>query len=84
MPRMCGRGTGADRFDLMNRIDGVDFCEAWETRTVVSLEVGKHVVPVTYVGLDALIANKRAAARPKDMDDLPYLAEALRGKGRSY
>ena len=34
---------------------------------------------MTYVGLDALIRNKKAAARPKDMDDLPYLTEALRG-----
>ena len=81
---MCGRVTGVDRrVDLMNRIDGVKFDEAWQTRTVVPLEVGEHVVPVTYVGLDALIRNKKAAARPKDMDDLPYLTEALRGKGRS-
>jgi len=34
---------------------------------------------VNYVGLDALIRNKKAAARPKDMDDLPYLTEAFRG-----
>lgn len=67
----------------MNRIDGVDFDKAWQTRTVVSLEIGGQPVSVNYVGLDALIANKRAAARPKDMDDLPYLTEALRRKGRS-
>jgi len=76
-------GVPPNRIDLMNRIDGVRFDEAWQTRTVVPLEVGEHVVPVNYVGLDALIRNKRAAARPKDMDDLPYLTEALRGKGRS-
>ncbi len=81
---MCGRVTGVDRrVDLMNRIDGVDFDEAWQTRTAVPLEVGGHVVPVNYVGLDALIQNKMAAARPKDIDDLPYLTEALRGRGRS-
>lgn len=76
-------GVPPNRIDLMNRIDGVSFDEAWPARTVVSLDIGKHVVPVTYVGLDALIRNKKAAARPKDMDDLPYLTEALRGKGRS-
>ena len=77
-------GVPPNRIDLMNRIDGVTFDEAWPVRMVVSLKIGDRVVPVNYVGLDALIANKRAAARPKDMDDLPYLAEALRGKGRSY
>jgi len=81
---MCVRVTGVDRrVDLMNRIDGVDFGEAWQTRTVVSLDIGGQAVSVNYVGLDALITNKRAAARPKDMDDLPYVTEALRGKGRS-
>jgi hypothetical protein len=49
----------------------------------VPLEVGGQAVCVNYVGLDALIRNKKAAARPKDMDDLPYLTEALRGKGRN-
>ncbi|PWB72557.1 MAG: hypothetical protein C3F15_10910 [Holophagae bacterium] len=76
-------GVPPNRIDLMNRIDGVDFGEAWRTRNVVSLEIGGQVVPVNYVGLDALMANKRAAARPKDMDDLPYLTEALRSKGCS-
>jgi hypothetical protein len=76
-------GVPPNRIDLMNRIDGVSFDEAWQTRTVVPLEDGEHVVPVTYVGLDALIRNKKAAARPKDMDDLPYLTEALCGSGRS-
>jgi hypothetical protein len=67
----------------MNRIDGVGFDEGWPARAVVSLEVGGQVVPVNYVGLDALIRARRAAARPKDLDDLPYLTEALRSKGCS-
>ena len=36
------------------------------------------------VGLDDLVRNKEAASRPKDLDDLPFLKEALQvrsGKG---
>jgi Nucleotidyltransferase of unknown function (DUF6036) len=76
-------GVPPNRIDLMSRIDGVAFDEAWPARAVVSLEVGGQIVPVNYVGIDALIRNKRAAARPKDLDDLPYLTEALRSKGCS-
>ena len=61
---------------MLNRIDGVTFEDAWENRAVVSLEVHGRAVPVRYVGLDDLIRNKEAAARPKDLDDLPFLRKA--------
>lgn len=69
-------GVPPNRIDLLNRIDGVTFEEAWENRAVVSLEVHGRAVPVSYVGLDDLIRNKEAAARPKDLDDLPFLRKA--------
>lgn len=30
-------------------------------------------VRVPFIGLDALVKNKRAVGRPKDLDDLSYL-----------
>ena len=30
-------------------------------------------VPIPFVGLEALVLNKRAAGRAKDLDDLSYL-----------
>jgi hypothetical protein len=30
-------------------------------------------IPIPYIGLNALVKNKRAAGRPKDLDDLSYL-----------
>lgn len=34
---------------------------------------GERDVPVPYLGRMELIANKQAAGRPKDLDDLAYL-----------
>ena len=40
---------------------------------------GAPALAVPYIGLDALLKNKRAAGRPKDQDDLVYL-EAARAR----
>ncbi len=70
-------GLPPNRIDLLNRIDGVDFADAWESRTVVDLETDEGRVPVFYVGIEELILNKATAGRPKDLDDLPFLRHAL-------
>jgi hypothetical protein len=62
----------------LNDIDGVDFKSAWRRRTRVLLETQTGNVPFSYIGLEDLIQNKRAAGRPKDLDDLPFLLEALK------
>jgi hypothetical protein len=69
-------GVPPNRIDLLNRIDGVAFEEAWESRAVALLKIRGRTVPVNYVGLDELIRNKEAAARPKDLDDVPFLKKA--------
>jgi len=58
---------------VMSSITGVDWNEAWDSRQQ-GLYGG---VPVFFIGLAALIANKAAAARPKDIADI----KALRAKG---
>ena len=75
-------GVPPNRIDLMNRIDAVVFEDAWKERVVVVLEINDHGVSVNYVGLEELITNKEAAARPKDLDDLPFMREALQLRRR--
>lgn len=71
-------GVPPNRIDLLNEIDGVDFASAWQRRTQVTLECESGDIPFSYIGLEDLIQNKRAAGRPKDQDDLPFLLEALK------
>ena len=74
-------GRPPNRLDLLNRIDGVAFEEAWATREPVTLG-DDPALAVPYIGLDALLKNKRAAGRPKDEDDLVYLEAARARKNR--
>jgi hypothetical protein len=69
-------GVPPNRIDLLNDIDGVDFETVWRGRTQVELETSPTSIPVSYIGLDELIHNKRASGRPKDVEDLPFLLEA--------
>ena len=69
-------GIPPNRIDLINRIDGVSFEEAWRERVEAILVTSEGEVPVPYMSIDQLILNKRAAGRPKDLDDLAYLEEA--------
>ena len=76
-------GSPPNRIDLLNEIDGVGFTKAWAGRTTVDLETDSGSVPVHYLGIQELIQNKRASARPKDLDDLPYLMRALQVRDSS-
>ena len=62
-------GNSPRRIDILTRITGVDFQQAYERRTIVSLE-GMQV-PVT--ALEDLIANKRATGRTQDLADVERL-----------
>lgn len=75
-------GIPPNRIDLLNDIDGVTFDEAWPRRTEAAIGEGRDRIPFSYLGLDDLLANKRAAGRPKDLDDLRYL-EAVRSPDES-
>jgi predicted nucleotidyltransferase len=64
--------------DVHPYVAGVSFADVWSGR--VEGRLGD--VDVCFAGLDDLIRMKRAAARPKDLEDLRVL-EALRdSKGR--
>jgi hypothetical protein len=62
------------RVDLLTAIDGVDFATAWHGRVTGELD-GE---PVAFLGYDALLANKRASGRDKDLLDVRRLEE-MRG-----
>lgn len=66
-------GRPPHRIDLLNRIDGVTFEEAWLTKLRVAIADSEHNEFIHMLSLEKLIQNKRAAGRPKDSDDLRFL-----------
>jgi len=69
-------GAPPNRIDLINRIDGVSFDEALADAVKVAAEGRRAPTTLRIIGLDALIRNKRAAGRAKDLDDLRFLDAA--------
>lgn len=57
------------RIEVMNEISGVTFAHCFERRIVEGIEG----LPVNFIDRDCLVANKRAAARPKDLADVDAL-----------
>jgi hypothetical protein len=70
-------GREPNRIDLLTVIDGVDFETAWEHH-ITTLVDGR---PMPVIGLAALLANKRAAARPKDLLDAAWIEVKLKALG---
>ena len=68
-------GVPPNRIDVITGISGVAFDEAWSTRELSDLDG----TPVAIIGREALLKNKRAAARPKDLLDVAEL-ERLGGE----
>ncbi len=62
-------GLPPRRIDVITEISGVDFDEAWRTR--VSATLGSQRADV--IGREALLKNKRAAGRDKDLVDVKLL-----------
>jgi Nucleotidyl transferase of unknown function (DUF2204) len=59
-------GIAPVRIDVLTSITGVDFAQAWNRR-VASKFFG---VPVHFISLEDLTANKRALGRSSDLKDL--------------
>lgn len=62
-------GIAPRRIDILTEISGVEFSEAWAGRSLHPF--GPFAIP--FLGRQALILNKRAAGRPKDLADLDFL-----------
>jgi hypothetical protein len=59
------------RIDVLTDVTGVQFDEAWPDR----LEADFDGVQVPFIGRAALIRNKRASGRTRDLADLESLGE---------
>jgi len=64
-------GLPPSRIDILTRIDGVSFDDAWRDREISTFDG----LSVPVLGLAALRANKAATGRPKDLADLAMLDE---------
>ena len=62
-------GYPPNRIDLLTSISGVAFEEAWDTRVAGELDG----LPVFFLGLNALLQNKQASGRDKDVADIRKL-----------
>lgn len=69
-------GAGPRRIDILTRIDGVKFAEAYARRMTVRIE--ELDVPV--ISREDLIANKRASGRTQDLADVERLTRSLRSR----
>lgn len=67
--RILEMGIEPVQIHVMSAISGVSWEEAWRTRAPGSC--GDHAV--SFIGRDAFLQNKRAAARPKDLADIDAL-----------
>ena len=67
-------GVAPVRIDVLTKISGVSFEEAWPRRIEADFDKG---VRCAVIGLEELLKNKRAAGRPQDLADVVAL-ERLR------
>ena len=65
-------GIPPRRIDLLTDITGVQFAEAWQAHT--QFHFGPFTIP--FLSKAALIKNKRATGRPKDLADLDLLEKS--------
>lgn len=65
-------GSSPRRIDILTRISGIEFAQAFPKRQIVTIEG----VEVPVIALDDLIANKRATGRLQDLADIEKLESA--------
>ena len=64
-------GVQPNRIDILSSISGVSFEEAWGSRQEGTLDG----LPTNFIGRGALIKNKRATCRSKDLGDAEELSK---------
>lgn len=69
-------GRAPVRVDILTRITGVEFSHAWENRVSGTV----FGISVHFISLDDLIANKQAAARSCDLEQLKRLPRKAKSK----
>jgi predicted nucleotidyltransferase len=72
-------GIAPVRIDILTNITGVEFSLAWQNR-VSGLVFG---VPVQFISLDDLIANKQATGRASDLDQLKHISKKTESENQN-
>jgi hypothetical protein len=62
-------GESPVRLEIITGASGVDFADCYSRREVIEIDG----VPVNFISLQDLKANKKAVARHKDLEDLEHL-----------
>jgi hypothetical protein len=70
-------GEPPARIDILTKIEGVRFEDAWPRR----IETSFGSLTCGVIGRDDLLANKRAAGRPQDLADVAALERLEKAKG---
>lgn len=68
-------GHEPHRVDILQKISGVSFEEAWKDRVKATIE---DDTPIFVISRKHLIQNKRAAGRPRDLLDVKEIEKANR------
>ncbi len=58
-------GVPPNRIDLINKIEGVVFYEAWEDKVIETITINNQTISVYYIGIKQLIKNKSSLDRPR-------------------
>lgn len=69
--RVIQLGRIPNRVDLLTRLYGVEFADAWERRVAARLDSA----PVWMISREDLIRNKRATGRTQDVADAEFLEQ---------
>lgn len=68
-------GVPPRRIDVMTSVTGIAFEDAWTSRVIHRVDD----LEVPFIGRAALLANKRATGRPKDLADVEALEPGAAG-----
>ena len=64
-------GVAPIRIDILTQITGVEFLAAWKERVSGTI----FGVPVHFISLNHLMANKRATGRSSDLEQLKHISK---------
>jgi hypothetical protein len=73
-------GVPPSRVDILQKIEAVDFDEAWANRIETFIAAD---IPTQVISRDDLIKNKLAVGRPQDLLDVEKIREAAQVEKRS-
>jgi len=70
-------GIAPIRIDILTQITGAGFSQAWKNRVSGTI----FGIPVAFISLDQLMANKQATGRSSDLEQLKHISKKA-GSGK--